>query len=257
MRGPAKSGKKAQTGPRWPDPEKGVAVASIGGYPWMLWVGCGDAEIDGGGGRDGDDWRDGRAGARQCSRVGADLRANRASRADSRTPFRIQRARSTTRSHHAWQRTLDRRCARTRVAVPPRPLFGYETAPIVSVRTIESDSQLANRGRGDWQIRLRDRAAAKTETKSFCGSQQPAPIRISRHRLSFTTTLRGALPHRSRVRSHSRRRKIHVLFLSRNRSRPRPVALNERQQSTAGSFPRDDRSRSRRLRSRHASRPPA
>ena len=28
--------------------------------------------------------------------------------------------------------------ARTRIAIPPRPLFGYETAPIASVRTIES-----------------------------------------------------------------------------------------------------------------------
>src|ERR1700719_3131444 len=29
---------------------------------------------------------------------------------------------------------------RTRVAVPPRPLFGYETAPISSVRAIQSDT---------------------------------------------------------------------------------------------------------------------
>src|ERR1700722_17076694 len=29
--------------------------------------------------------------------------------------------------------------ARPRVAVPPRPLFGYETAPISSVRAIQSD----------------------------------------------------------------------------------------------------------------------
>src|ERR1039458_7460344 len=28
--------------------------------------------------------------------------------------------------------------ARTRIAIPPRPLFGYATAPIASVRTIES-----------------------------------------------------------------------------------------------------------------------
>ena len=27
---------------------------------------------------------------------------------------------------------------RTRIAIPPRPLFGYETAPIASIRTIES-----------------------------------------------------------------------------------------------------------------------
>ncbi len=31
--------------------------------------------------------------------------------------------------------------ARTHVAIPPRPLFGYETAPIASVRTIESDGK--------------------------------------------------------------------------------------------------------------------
>jgi N-acetylmuramoyl-L-alanine amidase len=29
--------------------------------------------------------------------------------------------------------------ARTRIAIPPRPLFGYETAPLVTVRAIESD----------------------------------------------------------------------------------------------------------------------
>ena len=28
--------------------------------------------------------------------------------------------------------------ARTRIAIPPRPLYGYETAPIASVRAIES-----------------------------------------------------------------------------------------------------------------------
>src|SRR5271170_515469 len=29
--------------------------------------------------------------------------------------------------------------AHTRIAIPPRPLFGLETAPIEAVRTIESD----------------------------------------------------------------------------------------------------------------------
>src|ERR1700693_1907771 len=29
---------------------------------------------------------------------------------------------------------------RTRVAIPPRPLFGYETAPISSLRAIQSDT---------------------------------------------------------------------------------------------------------------------
>jgi N-acetylmuramoyl-L-alanine amidase len=31
--------------------------------------------------------------------------------------------------------------AHTRVAIPPRPLFGYETAPLASVRTIEADGK--------------------------------------------------------------------------------------------------------------------
>src|ERR1700683_2788561 len=30
--------------------------------------------------------------------------------------------------------------ARTRVAIPPRPLFGHETAPIATVRAMQSDS---------------------------------------------------------------------------------------------------------------------
>jgi N-acetylmuramoyl-L-alanine amidase len=51
---------------------------------------------------------------------------------------------------------------RTRVAVPPRPLFGYETAPIVSVRAIQSDSGsrivVEVTGKSDYAIaRLRDR----------------------------------------------------------------------------------------------------
>ena len=52
--------------------------------------------------------------------------------------------------------------ARTRVAIPPRPLFGSETAPIVSVRAIQSDSGsrivVEVIGRSDFAIaRLRDR----------------------------------------------------------------------------------------------------
>ena len=50
----------------------------------------------------------------------------------------------------------------TRVAVPPRPLFGYETAPIVSVRAIQSDSGsrivVEVTDKSDYAIaRLRDR----------------------------------------------------------------------------------------------------
>jgi len=52
--------------------------------------------------------------------------------------------------------------ARTRLAIPPRPLFGYETAPIVSVRAIQSDSGsrivVEVTGKSDYAIaRLRDR----------------------------------------------------------------------------------------------------
>src|SRR5271156_5669022 len=72
------------------------------------WVGCGDAEIHGGGSRDGGDLRDGRGRARQCSRIGPDLRTNRASRADARTPFWIQRTPSAFRAQHAWESTMDR-----------------------------------------------------------------------------------------------------------------------------------------------------
>src|ERR1700719_1392663 len=51
---------------------------------------------------------------------------------------------------------------RTRVAIPPRPLFGYETGPIVSVRAIPSDtnSQIVVEviDKSDYAIaRLRDR----------------------------------------------------------------------------------------------------
>jgi N-acetylmuramoyl-L-alanine amidase len=51
---------------------------------------------------------------------------------------------------------------RTRVAIPPRPLFGYETAPISSVRAIQSDSNsrivVEVDGKSDYAIaRLRDR----------------------------------------------------------------------------------------------------
>ncbi|MGB0058531.1 MAG: hypothetical protein WBP68_00040, partial [Candidatus Binatus sp.] len=51
---------------------------------------------------------------------------------------------------------------RTRVAIPPRPLFGYESAPIMSVRAIQSDSGsrivVEVTGGTDYAIaRLRDR----------------------------------------------------------------------------------------------------
>jgi N-acetylmuramoyl-L-alanine amidase len=51
---------------------------------------------------------------------------------------------------------------RTQVAIPPRPLFGYETAPILSVRAIQSDSGsrivVEVLGNADYAIaRLRDR----------------------------------------------------------------------------------------------------
>ncbi len=51
---------------------------------------------------------------------------------------------------------------RTRVAVPPRPLFGYETAPILSVRAIQSESNarivVEVIGKSDYAIaRLHDR----------------------------------------------------------------------------------------------------
>ena len=51
---------------------------------------------------------------------------------------------------------------RTRVAIPPRPLFGYETAPISSVRAIQSDTNsriiVEVIGKSDYAIaRLRDR----------------------------------------------------------------------------------------------------
>ena len=52
---------------------------------------------------------------------------------------------------------------RTRVAIPPRPLFGYETAPISSVRAIQSDTNsrivVEVLGKSDYAIaRLRDRS---------------------------------------------------------------------------------------------------
>src|SRR5882757_2847976 len=52
--------------------------------------------------------------------------------------------------------------ARTRIAIPPRPLFGSETAPIVSVRAIQLDSGsrivVEVTGKSDYAIaRLRDR----------------------------------------------------------------------------------------------------
>jgi N-acetylmuramoyl-L-alanine amidase len=52
--------------------------------------------------------------------------------------------------------------ARTRIAIPPRPLFGYEAAPILSVRAIQSDSGsrivVEVIGGSDYAIaRLRDR----------------------------------------------------------------------------------------------------
>src|SRR6266481_8396983 len=51
---------------------------------------------------------------------------------------------------------------RTRVAIPPRPLFGHETAPILSVRAIQADggSRIVVEviGKSDYAIaRLRDR----------------------------------------------------------------------------------------------------
>jgi N-acetylmuramoyl-L-alanine amidase len=51
---------------------------------------------------------------------------------------------------------------RTRVAVPPRPLYGYESAPISSVRAIQSDTNsrivVEVMGKSDYAIaRLRDR----------------------------------------------------------------------------------------------------
>ena len=52
---------------------------------------------------------------------------------------------------------------RTRVAIPPRPLLGYETAPISSVRAIQSDTNsrivVEVLGKSDYAIaRLRDRS---------------------------------------------------------------------------------------------------
>jgi len=53
--------------------------------------------------------------------------------------------------------------ARTRIAIPPRPLFGYETAPLASVRTIESPGGRSRIvveviGKADYAIaRLRNR----------------------------------------------------------------------------------------------------
>jgi N-acetylmuramoyl-L-alanine amidase len=51
--------------------------------------------------------------------------------------------------------------ARTRIAIPPRPLFGYETAPIVSVRAIQADGHsriiVEVLGKSDYAIaRLKD-----------------------------------------------------------------------------------------------------
>ena len=188
----------------------------------------GDAEIDGGCGRDGGDWRDGCPRARQCSRVSSDLRANRASRArlsnsisDSADPLHDSiSARMAANSGSSWRRT--------RVAIPPRPLFGHETAPISSVRAIQSDggSRIVVEviGKSDYAIaRLRDRneIVLRVATDRRRSKYRRADYRSQRSRRARPAPIRRASGR------DSRRRRIRVAVSVAPPIAPAPVASNE------------------------------
>jgi len=185
------------------------------------WVGCGDAEIDGSGALRWRRWRDGRAGARELPSSVLTSARNRASRAYSRNSFRFRwtapRPDLSTHGSELWISL-----GRTRVAIPPRPLFGSETPPISSVRA-NPVGQAASRiiveviGKSDYAIaRLRDRNEIVLRVATTGADPNiAAPIVV--HNIA---PRRSA--YRSLVRSPSRHLKIHAPFLLRHRLRPRP-----------------------------------
>ena len=114
---------------------------------------------------------------------------------------------------------------RTRVAIPPRPLFGYETAPISSVRAIQSDSGsrivVEVIGKSDYAIaRLRDRNEIVLRVATTG--------RRSEYRRTDHRSQRAAAP--CPVRRASCRIRAggeSTSCLSRAANRAAPVALNE------------------------------
>ncbi len=115
----------------------GVAITSSGGYPWML----GGVAV----------MRRMMAIAVATAAIGAVVVPVRASLpASELTAARIEHRGPTLELHFQFSGPAPRldlsthgvelwiELGRTPVAIPPRPLFGYETAPIASVRAIES-----------------------------------------------------------------------------------------------------------------------
>jgi N-acetylmuramoyl-L-alanine amidase len=115
----------------------GVAIAPTGGYPWMLGRGAVMRRLT--------------AVVVATATIGAIVAPVRASLpASVLSSARIERRGPTFELHFEFDGAVPRldlsahgnqlwiELARTHVAIPPRPLFGYEVAPILSVRALEA-----------------------------------------------------------------------------------------------------------------------
>jgi N-acetylmuramoyl-L-alanine amidase len=118
--------------------------------------------------------------------------------------------------------------ARTRVAIPPRPLFGHETAPIATVRAIQSDtgSRIAVEviGKADYAVaRLRDENEIVLRVAS-AGADPNIATPIVVHKV---VPRRPALPV-ARPVAYSPPNNLHSVPVAQPIApAPAPVALNE------------------------------
>ncbi len=195
--------------------------------------------------------------------IGAMVRPVRASvPASVLTSARIEHRGQTLEIHFGFSGTVPRfelsthgselwiALPRTRIAIPPRPLFGLETAPISTVRAIQADggSRIVVEviGRSDYAIaRLRDRNEIVLRVATTGTDPNIAAPILVHHDLP-----RRSAPSVARPVAYAPAENPRPVSVTPSIA-PAPIALNE-EPSSGGSFSRDDRSRAWRLRSGHA-----